>query len=254
MAKVSSYTTVTAVADGDKFYLAADDGASGFLDRTLDGDIAKRQFGAASPIASAPTVNEDSGDGYRIGSLVLTAAGALYMCEDASVGAAVWTELATATSAGDVVGPASAVSGNIATFNGTTGKLLQDGGISSATFATAAQGALADTAVQPGDPVTFNPQTGTTYTFALGDEEDFNTFANASPVAVTIPANASVAFPVGTVLVCGQKGAGLVACTGDTGVTVNGASAGSVDSAGQWSTWTLTKIATDEWWASGGLA
>lgn len=29
---------------------------------------------------------------------------------------------------GDVVGPASSTSGNIATFNGTTGKLLQDGG------------------------------------------------------------------------------------------------------------------------------
>lgn len=29
---------------------------------------------------------------------------------------------------GDVVGPASAVSGNIATFDGTTGKLIQDGG------------------------------------------------------------------------------------------------------------------------------
>jgi hypothetical protein len=29
---------------------------------------------------------------------------------------------------GDVVGPASSVSGNIATYNGTTGKLIQDGG------------------------------------------------------------------------------------------------------------------------------
>ena len=34
----------------------------------------------------------------------------------------------TVISLGDVVGPASSTSGNIATFDGTTGKLLQDGG------------------------------------------------------------------------------------------------------------------------------
>jgi len=54
-------------------------------------------------------------------------------------------------SAGDVNGPASAVSSNFALFDGTTGKLLKDAGINASTFATAAQGAKADTAVQPGD-------------------------------------------------------------------------------------------------------
>jgi len=53
-------------------------------------------------------------------------------------------------SAGDVNGPASAVSSNFALFDGTTGKLLKDAGINASTFATAAQGAKADTAVQPG--------------------------------------------------------------------------------------------------------
>ena len=36
--------------------------------------------------------------------------------------------IAAASSGGDVSGPASSVSGNIATFNGTTGKLIQDSG------------------------------------------------------------------------------------------------------------------------------
>lgn len=40
---------------------------------------------------------------------------------------------AGASSGGDVVGPASAVSSNLATFNGTTGKLVADGGASVAT-------------------------------------------------------------------------------------------------------------------------
>lgn len=54
-------------------------------------------------------------------------------------------------SAGDVYGPASAVNNNFAAFNMTTGKLIKDSGYNASSFATAAQGALADTAVQPGD-------------------------------------------------------------------------------------------------------
>lgn len=54
-------------------------------------------------------------------------------------------------SAGDVYGPASAVANNFAAFNMTTGKLIKDSGYNASSFATAAQGALADTAVQPGD-------------------------------------------------------------------------------------------------------
>ena len=50
---------------------------------------------------------------------------------------------------GDVTGPASATAGRFASFNGTTGKLLQDSGFGSASFATAAQGTLAGTALQP---------------------------------------------------------------------------------------------------------
>ena len=54
-------------------------------------------------------------------------------------------------SAGDVTGPASAVANNFAAFNLTTGKLIKDSGYNASTFATAAQGTLADTAIQPGD-------------------------------------------------------------------------------------------------------
>ena len=52
--------------------------------------------------------------------------------------------------AGDVTGPASAVDSNFAAFNLTTGKLIKDSGYNASFFATAAQGAKADTAVQPG--------------------------------------------------------------------------------------------------------
>lgn len=52
---------------------------------------------------------------------------------------------------GDVVGPASSTNSHIALFDGITGKLLKDGGVSTADFATAAQGALAGSALQPAD-------------------------------------------------------------------------------------------------------
>jgi hypothetical protein len=57
---------------------------------------------------------------------------------------------AVITSAGDVTGPASAVANNFVLFDGTTGKLIKDAGYNASAFATAAQGAKADTAVQPG--------------------------------------------------------------------------------------------------------
>ena len=52
---------------------------------------------------------------------------------------------------GDVEGPTSATDSNFAAFDGTTGKLIKDSGSSAASFATAAQGALASTALQPAD-------------------------------------------------------------------------------------------------------
>jgi hypothetical protein len=57
--------------------------------------------GAAAPLnnwtaTTAPTVNEDSGDGYAVGSQwVDVTADKTYFCQDSSVGAAVWRELAT---------------------------------------------------------------------------------------------------------------------------------------------------------------
>ena len=50
-----------------------------------------------------------------------------------------------------VQGPSSATNSDFVAFDGTSGKIIKDSGYNSASFATAAQGALADTAVQPGD-------------------------------------------------------------------------------------------------------
>lgn len=97
-----------------------------------------------------------------------------------------------------------------------------------------------------------NTQTGTTYTLVLSDASKSVTMSNASAQTLTIPTNASVAFATNTVIVVWQLGAATCTITGDTGVTVNGTSAGSVDIGNQYSAAVLTKTGTDTWIVSSG--
>lgn len=99
-----------------------------------------------------------------------------------------------------------------------------------------------------------NAQTGTTYTFVLGDEGDLVTFNNASAITVTVPPNSSVPFQTGkAVLNCAQLGAGQVTFAPGAGVTIR--SAGSkLKLSGQYSAGALAKIATDEWLLFGDIA
>ena len=100
---------------------------------------------------------------------------------------------------------------------------------------------------------TDNNQTGTTYTLVLTDADNKTvTMTNAAANVVTIPLNASVAFPIGTKIPVMQYGAGVTTSTGDTGVTVNNVSAGSVAASSQFNGMLLHKIGTDTWAVSGG--
>lgn len=101
--------------------------------------------------------------------------------------------------------------------------------------------------------VSGNAQTGTTYTLALADAAHFVTMDNGSANTLTIPANAAVAFPVGTVITVGQKGAGTTTIDATTGVTLNGVSGGQGDISAQWATVMLRKTATDTWEAWGSI-
>lgn len=96
-----------------------------------------------------------------------------------------------------------------------------------------------------------NAQTGTTYTLALSDAFRAVTLDNASPITLTVPTQAAVAFPIGTQILVGRKGSGAVDITPDTGVTLNGANTAYPISA-QWAIATLWKIGTDAWWIIGG--
>ena len=73
-----------------------------------------------------------------------------------------------------------------------------------------------------GGPYTINNQTGTSYTFALTDAQNLVTFNNSSTlVAVTIPLNSAVNFPVGTSIDILQLGLAQVVVSAASGVTLN---------------------------------
>jgi hypothetical protein len=101
---------------------------------------------------------------------------------------------------------------------------------------------------------TDNDQTGTTYTLVLTDQENKTVWMNnALPNTVTIPTNASVAFDVGNKIAIMMEGVGATTVQGDTGVTLNGTSGGSIVINNQYQGVTLTKRAADTWIATGDL-
>ena len=98
---------------------------------------------------------------------------------------------------------------------------------------------------------TINAQTGTTYTLVLTDNSKLVTLGNASAITVTIPTNASVAFPIGCQIDFIQILAGKVTF-GGAGVTIN-SKGGNKSIAAQWVGVSLIKTATDTWSLLGEL-
>ena len=88
-----------------------------------------------------------------------------------------------------------------------------------------------------------NAQTGTTYSFVAADFTKLVTLSNASPVAVTLPDEATVAWPAGTQLRLLNQGAGLVTVAGAVGVTINGTPL----TLAQYKGAALIKTGTDTW-------
>lgn len=93
------------------------------------------------------------------------------------------------------------------------------------------------------------------YTLALTDQTTpTNVTMNvASANVLTIPANGTVAFPIGTVIAFEQVGAGVTTITAASGVTLNGVSAGSCAVSARWAGGLLWKRGTNEWTVMGGV-
>lgn len=98
----------------------------------------------------------------------------------------------------------------------------------------------------------FNAQTGTTYTLVLSDVAKVISLTNASAITLTVPTNATVAFPTGTQILLYQGGAGQVTISG-AGVTLR-SQGNKLKVFGQYAIAGLLKVGTDEWVAFGNLA
>jgi len=94
------------------------------------------------------------------------------------------------------------------------------------------------------------------YTLVLADKDKLVEVSNASANTVTIPTNATVAYPIGTQIHILQTGAGQTTVSGAGGVTVNstGATAASPKLRVQWSAATAIKRSTDTWVVVGDIA
>lgn len=96
------------------------------------------------------------------------------------------------------------------------------------------------------------------YTAVLADSYQKLVYMNkATAVAFKIPTNASVAFPVGTVLNVLNKGAGTVTISAVTSGTTTILSAGSTAASptlGQYKMAACVKVATDTWYVVGAIA
>jgi hypothetical protein len=101
-----------------------------------------------------------------------------------------------------------------------------------------------------------NTQTGTTYTTVLADNGKIVTLDNGSSIALTIPLNSSVAYPIGAQLNLAQLGAGQVTIAGSVGVTIvsTGATAATPLLRAQYSTATAIQTATDNWLVVGDIS
>jgi hypothetical protein len=85
----------------------------------------------------------------------------------------------------------------------------------------------------------------------LADNAKVVTLSNASAITVTVPTNASVAFPIGVQVNLVQLGAGQVTVTSSATIRSQGS---KLKLNGQYAAASLLKIATDEWVLIGNTA
>jgi hypothetical protein len=98
---------------------------------------------------------------------------------------------------------------------------------------------------------TIIPKTDSYTLSSLGERDSLIEINKATATTLTIPTNATVAWPIGTSIDILQTGAGQVTIAGASGVTVNATPGLKLRT--QWSSATLLKRATDSWVVVGDL-
>jgi hypothetical protein len=90
------------------------------------------------------------------------------------------------------------------------------------------------------------------YQLVLADNLKLVTITKGTAVTLTVPANATVAFGIGSMIMICQGGAGQVTVTAAGGVTINSADS-ALKLTGQYAVATLIKTATNTWLLAGSI-
>ena len=164
--------------------------------------------------------------------------------------------IATADIADGAINSAKILDGTI-----VDGDISASAAIAKSKLASAVQTSLglADSAVQPASltsaiataqQVAQNAQTGA-YTLVASDANKAVEVTAATDTLITVPTNATVPFPIGTIIELTQCGAGGVIANSASGVTINTPAGWKTRT--QWSTMILRKRGTDTWLLSGDI-
>lgn len=103
-----------------------------------------------------------------------------------------------------------------------------------------------------GSAVSVNEKTAA-HTYELADAGDFVDLNSASAATFTIPTDATVNFPLGTIISGGQVGPGVLTVTAAAGVVLNGVDGGSKAITAQWGEYSIRKRAANSWFISGAI-
>lgn len=230
----SAGIALSKLATGSSAQLVVHDGSGVPTATTVTGDVTISSTGVTS-ISSGAIVNAD-----------ISASAGIALSKLASGGAA-----QVVLHNGSGVPTATALTGDV-TVDATGITAISSGVIVNADISSTAAvdiGKIADVAI---DTKTAN------YTLALTDKNKFIEMNLASANTVSVPTNGSVAFPVGSQIHITQYGAGktqIVAVTPATTTIRSTPSAGNgAYLRAQYSSATLIKRATDEWYLVGDLS
>ena len=265
-AGVSFYVVIDPGTSVEEKCLATISGSTLTLTRGQDDTSAANHSSGATvyPVFTANDADEANEVASKLttkGDLLVTTGSALnrlavgtndysLIADSAATNGVKWGQVPAAGLATDSVTTAKILDANVtatklATDAVTTAK-IQDNAVTQAKLADRVVGSAEY------DSLTFNAQTGTTYTLVLADAHKLVTLSNASGITLTVPPNSSVAFETGDQVNLLQLGAGQVTVAAGSGVTLR--SEGSkVKLAGQYALATLVKIASDEWVLVGNL-
>jgi hypothetical protein len=169
-------------------------------------------------------------------------------------GSTAWNSLGY-QGAGDIEG---VTAGTGLSGGGTSGTVTVSIDTSVTADLTTAQTLTNKSLTDPKINLAFDAQTGTSYTVVLNDNGQVVTMNNSSANTLSIPTNASVAYPIGTQINVLQIGTGQTTIqavtSGTTSILSTGGTAAAPKLRARYSMATCIKAATDTWYVVGDIA